>query len=216
MATRVVVSTQEPTVVPPSVLDLLSWIICHRFSSPSWVKHLKHHVCVQDEDHEEFDQSTDWGKRVMTLRTGEALLFSPASLFVSVTEDLSTLAAGYAIIKSRPRLTRDGGESILATKDPIPVPITLPSQSSTGIATPSRSNSSFTPSPPAQSSDYFVMPQPSIPASPAIRREQLLNRWAQSTQSPTLPQPYLFSPPPVPNRVPIASVFSPAPVNQVK
>lgn len=48
LVARVVISTQEPTVVPASVLGLLSWIICHRFSSPAWVKHFHGHICVND------------------------------------------------------------------------------------------------------------------------------------------------------------------------
>ncbi|KAG8831139.1 hypothetical protein FRC17_003588, partial [Serendipita sp. 399] len=71
LAARVIVSTQEPTVVPSSVLDLMAWIICHRFSSPSWVKHLAHHVCVEQEM-KDADSNVEWGKRVMTLKTGQA------------------------------------------------------------------------------------------------------------------------------------------------
>ncbi|KAH7101544.1 hypothetical protein BKA62DRAFT_179305 [Auriculariales sp. MPI-PUGE-AT-0066] len=33
LATRVIIATQEPTVVPRTILDLASFIICHRFSS---------------------------------------------------------------------------------------------------------------------------------------------------------------------------------------
>ncbi|KAG8749489.1 hypothetical protein FRC14_001329 [Serendipita sp. 396] len=123
LAARVIVSTQEPTVVPSSVLDLLSWIICHRFSSPSWVKHLAHHVCAGQEINDS-EANPEWGKRVMTLKTGQALLFSPASLFVSNKGLLVTLSMGYAVIKSRPRLTRDGGESILATAPSLDHPVT--------------------------------------------------------------------------------------------
>ncbi|KAG8782690.1 hypothetical protein FRC19_007403 [Serendipita sp. 401] len=123
LAARVIVSTQEPTVVPSSVLDLLAWIICHRFSSPSWVKHLAHHVCVEQEI-KDAEPSPEWGKRVMTLKTGQALLFSPASLFMSDKKCLVTLSTGYAVIKSRPRLTRDGGESIMATAPSLDGPAT--------------------------------------------------------------------------------------------
>jgi hypothetical protein len=125
LAARVVVSTQEPTVVPSSVLDLLSWIVCHRFSSPSWVKHLMDHVCVHEGDQKrvgsgdsEYDETDSaWEKRVMTLHTGEAIVFSPSSLFVSVKGKLATLSTGYVLIKTRPRLTRDGGASIFALND---------------------------------------------------------------------------------------------------
>ncbi|KAG8851922.1 hypothetical protein FRC20_001636 [Serendipita sp. 405] len=112
LSTRVIISTQEPTVVPAPVLDLLSWIICHRFSSPSWVKHLDRHVCV-----DERNARNKWEDHVMTLKTGEAVLFSPGSLFLSKGGATSTLSTGYAIIKSRPRVTKDGGMSIMATDE---------------------------------------------------------------------------------------------------
>ncbi|KAG8816895.1 hypothetical protein FRC19_011719 [Serendipita sp. 401] len=140
LAARVVVSTQEPTVVPSSVLDLLSWIICHRFSSPSWVKHLAHHVCA-GQQMKDTEANPEWGERVMPLKTGQALLFSPASLFVSKTGLLVTLSLGYAVIKSRPRLTRDGGESILATAPSLDDPVThvllTPQSSDASLPAPS-------------------------------------------------------------------------------
>ena len=39
---------QEPTVVPSTMLDLASFVICHRFTSPSWCRHLAQHVSVGD------------------------------------------------------------------------------------------------------------------------------------------------------------------------
>jgi len=121
LAARVIVSTQEPTVVPSSVLDLLSWVVCHRFSSPSWVKHLSQHLCVKEEAS---SGASDWGKRVMALKTGEALLCSAASLFLSSRGDVVSLVTGYAIIKTRARLTRDGGKSLLASDLPASEPLT--------------------------------------------------------------------------------------------
>ncbi|KAG8776892.1 hypothetical protein FRC16_004363, partial [Serendipita sp. 398] len=47
----------------------------------------------------------------------EAVLFSPGSLFLSKGGATSTLSTGYAIIKSRPRVTKDGGMSIMATDE---------------------------------------------------------------------------------------------------
>jgi hypothetical protein len=41
---RVIISTQEPTVVPSSLLDLCSFIVCHRFFSAGWFSHLAKHV----------------------------------------------------------------------------------------------------------------------------------------------------------------------------
>ncbi|KIM21769.1 hypothetical protein M408DRAFT_29280 [Serendipita vermifera MAFF 305830] len=115
LAARVIISTQEPTVVPSSVLGLLSWVMCHRFSSPGWVRHLKGHICTEEEKNDDQEGNLEWGKRVMTLRTGEALLYSPASLFATATGQTATLSTGYAITKTRSRLTGDGGASLLAT-----------------------------------------------------------------------------------------------------
>lgn len=143
LAARVIVSTQEPTVVPASVLDLLSWVVCHRFSSPSWVKHLRHHLCVEEAENKADDDlpvPSDWGQRVMALRTGEALLYSPGSLFLSQRGRLATLSSGYAVIKTRPRLTRDGGASLLATQGDSSIALN-------NIPTPAASNSSTSPLP---------------------------------------------------------------------
>jgi len=152
LAARVVISTQEPTVVPSSVLDLLSWIICHRFSSPSWVKHLMRHLCVEEEDDtsqyiSSKSKAPEWGQRVMTLRTGEALLYSPASLFASKTGSLGTLGTGYAIMKMRARLTRDGGESLLATAPSLDETNTPTSNLGilTPLSSPPATATSFTP-----------------------------------------------------------------------
>jgi DNA helicase HerA-like ATPase len=49
LATRVIIATQEPTVIPATVLDLASIIICHRFSSPAWCTHLARHVSAGSE-----------------------------------------------------------------------------------------------------------------------------------------------------------------------
>ena len=113
LATRIVVSTQEPTVVPASILGLLSWVICHRFSSPSWTSHLSQHISIKNAEGD--SDVPDWSERVMTLATGQALLYSPPSLFVSKNRTSAMLASGYAIIKTRGRLTLDGGASLLAT-----------------------------------------------------------------------------------------------------
>ncbi|KAJ7752978.1 hypothetical protein B0H16DRAFT_1279894, partial [Mycena metata] len=95
LATRVVIATQEPTVIPSTILDLASVIICHRFSSPAWCTHLARHV--------------------MMLATGDALVFSPATA-VAVDKNGGVLLLGRDCLKLRvrPRLTFDGGASLLA------------------------------------------------------------------------------------------------------
>jgi hypothetical protein len=143
-------------VVPASVLDLLSWIICHRFSSPGWVKHLKNHICVEEEGDERNDsKAAKWGKQVMTLRTGEALLYSPASLFATAKGQTAPLGTGYAVIMTRPRLTSDGGASLLATEP-------------TSTAVTKVHNGLLTPIPSESSPSPFIAPIPPNPHVPNI------------------------------------------------
>lgn len=111
LAARVIISTQEPTVVPSSMLDLMSYIICHRFSSPSWSRHLRGHIST----HTETSSGTQsWDDAVVNLETGEALLFSPSALCTDGNDELVKLGNGYVHLFTRPRITRDGGQSILA------------------------------------------------------------------------------------------------------
>jgi hypothetical protein len=140
MSARIVVSTQEPTVVPASVLSLLSWVICHRFSSPSWTGHLSQHICIKNAEGDRHADVPDWSERVMMLTTGQALLYSPASLFVSRNSNSAMLASGYAIIKTRGRLTLDGGASLLATNGRVEYSTTDPKR--TGLMTPASIHSS--------------------------------------------------------------------------
>jgi hypothetical protein len=111
LAARVIISTQEPTVVPSSMLDLMSYIICHRFSSPSWIRHLRGHISAHT------DTTTGaqaWDGAVVELETGEALLFSPNALCANGRGELVKLGNGHIHLFTRPRITRDGGRSVLA------------------------------------------------------------------------------------------------------
>jgi hypothetical protein len=146
-------------VVPASVLGLLSWMICHRFSSPGWVSHLKHHICAEEEQREKTDGQTEWGKRVMILRTGEALLYSPASLFTTEGGEVVRLSTGYAIIKTRSRLTSDGGASLLATETHFEASL----ECQTGLPSPESSERILAPAFPSGS--HYLPPtiQPNTP-----------------------------------------------------
>jgi hypothetical protein len=48
-----VISTQEPTVVPEKFIDLCSFVIAHRFSSPTWLKHLLAHISASEDSSKE-------------------------------------------------------------------------------------------------------------------------------------------------------------------
>ncbi|KAJ7792075.1 hypothetical protein B0H14DRAFT_2534533 [Mycena olivaceomarginata] len=114
LATRVIIATQEPTVVPPTILDLASIIICHRFSSPAWCTHLARHVSTSSE-------SVHWYQQVMTLATGDALVFSPAAVVAADARGgVVLLGRAHLKLRVRPRLTLDGGASLLAVGGSLP------------------------------------------------------------------------------------------------
>ncbi|KAK7432199.1 hypothetical protein QQZ08_001144 [Neonectria magnoliae] len=102
LGTRVIISTQEPTV-SPQLIDLCSVTIVHRFTSPAWLKTLERHLAgisgspSQGETGKGSDSLTDKDnkavvspyssvqspellfQRIVTLRTGEAFVFAPSA-----------------------------------------------------------------------------------------------------------------------------------------
>ncbi|KAF7433195.1 hypothetical protein PC9H_005144 [Pleurotus ostreatus] len=105
-------SLAEPTAIPPVLLDLCMISIMHRFSSPAWWDHLVKHVSADFSGREAFD-------KVVTLGTGEALIIAPSALGCfkergwSDESTVSRLGRRYMIMKTRARVTADGGASLL-------------------------------------------------------------------------------------------------------
>ncbi|KAJ5288326.1 hypothetical protein N7508_007392 [Penicillium antarcticum] len=135
LGARILISTQEPTI-SSDLLSLCSVTIVHRFSSPAWLHALQGHVAAAalgTQPNRETTAATEEdlaapeisGKfslfyRIVNLRVGEALLFSPAAALCSAAETpsspgLSRLGAGYLVIKIRKRLTEDGGKSVTSS-----------------------------------------------------------------------------------------------------
>ncbi|KIJ70249.1 hypothetical protein HYDPIDRAFT_172121 [Hydnomerulius pinastri MD-312] len=130
LAMRVIISTQEPTVVPPVLLDLCTVSIMHRFSSPSWWEHLAKHVSADISAEDAFD-------RVVRLETGEAIVLAPSGFGVfpdgpsppangttaakpaisSQVPKLNQFGRRYILMKTRRRVTKDGGASILVVDE---------------------------------------------------------------------------------------------------
>ncbi|KAK7049665.1 Vacuolar protein-sorting-associated protein 33 [Paramarasmius palmivorus] len=112
LAMRVIISTQEPTVVPPVVLDLCSVAILHRFSSPSWWEHLIKHVSA------DFSES-DGFSEVVQLQTGQAMILTPSGLGTfplgesDADDTVERFGRRYLLVKTRKRVTVDGGASVL-------------------------------------------------------------------------------------------------------
>lgn len=109
LATRIIIATQEPTVIPSTILDLSSFIICHRFSSPAWCAHLSRHVGAYD---------GDWFDEVMCLPTGEAVMFAPTAM---VSDQIVPLGRASLRVIVRPRITSDGGSSVMAVSATVEV-----------------------------------------------------------------------------------------------
>ncbi|KAK6193940.1 SCF ubiquitin ligase complex subunit [Pestalotiopsis sp. IQ-011] len=114
--TRVIIATQEPTL-SPELIDLCNATFVHRFLSPRWYEVLKKHLAAA-RDHE-YQASGSLLETIVTLRTGEALLFCPtAQLDLPVPGESPTvftpLGNRYAKVQIRKRTTVDGGRSIAA------------------------------------------------------------------------------------------------------
>jgi hypothetical protein len=129
LGTRIIISTQEPTI-SPALLDLSSVTIVHRFTSPEWLLSLKGHLAgvasklVESEEsengptkHESSNERRIFNE-IVKLKVGEALLFSPSAVMGVEEEEgtyrLKKLGAGYLKIRVRSRLTTDGGKSVMA------------------------------------------------------------------------------------------------------
>lgn len=108
---RVIISSQEPTVVPPVLLDLCSVAFMHRFSSRSWWDHVSKHFSA--------DLSSAFDE-IVRLRTGQAIVLAPSALAMlrksgqpDSDPQLFQLGRRYMQVKIRKRVTKDGGASIL-------------------------------------------------------------------------------------------------------
>ena len=85
----------------------------HRFSSPAWWDHVSKH----------FSGNFTVGgvpafDRVVTLQTGEAIILSPSAFTASLSPSggsptLQPLGRRYFVARTRDRVTKDGGTSVL-------------------------------------------------------------------------------------------------------
>ena len=121
LATRVIIATQEPTI-SPSLLDLSSMTIVHRFTSPAWHATLKSHLAAVSSEGEGSKRGVqDIFQQIVDLNAGQALVFSPSAMLEVDNQDdngsarMLKLGIQYIKVLVRQRLTADGGRSILAT-----------------------------------------------------------------------------------------------------
>lgn len=121
LGTRVIIATQEPTI-SPSLLDLTSMTIVHRFTSIAWLEVLKSHLAAVSSKSEASKQGAqDIFKQIVDLGTGQALVFSPSAMLGVNHQDnngsgrMLKLGTQYIKVQVRQRVTADGGKSVLAT-----------------------------------------------------------------------------------------------------
>lgn len=118
LGTRVIISTQEPTI-SPKLLELSSMTFVHRFTSPQWLEALRSHLAGASA---EASDGNEGGKRdvrkifetIVNLDVGDALLFSPSALLDCKDMKTNKLGMSYLKVRVRQRLTADGGRSVLA------------------------------------------------------------------------------------------------------
>ncbi|KAE8371188.1 hypothetical protein BDV26DRAFT_286982 [Aspergillus bertholletiae] len=124
LATRVVISTQEP-IVATDLLNICSVTIVHRFASPEWFQALQKHLAAAAAPslHTKVDDNRDQSASslldsIVQLGVGEAFIFAPSAI-VKVSAgpegrvELSPLGSAALPIKVRVRITSDGGRSAL-------------------------------------------------------------------------------------------------------
>lgn len=117
----------EPTVVPPVLLDLCSVAFLHRFSSQSWWNHVAQHFSADLSTDGAFDEVVrlkvrslrgDSIFRLTFQQTGEAIILAPSSLAMlrqpgETDLQMGQLGRRYMLVKTRTRITKDGGASVL-------------------------------------------------------------------------------------------------------
>ncbi|KAK1970901.1 hypothetical protein LY78DRAFT_626915 [Colletotrichum sublineola] len=136
LGVRVFISTQEPTV-SPKLLDLCSMTVVHRFTSPDWLHTLRGHLAgissfsgilpeEQDLDGEVSpvvvggkDPAGELFAEIVSLQTGQALVFAPSAIIGLVEQKngaaaaIRRLAQRPLMVKVRSRLTQDGGKTVM-------------------------------------------------------------------------------------------------------
>jgi hypothetical protein len=96
----VMIASQDPMSLPTEIIELSSMVIMHKFSSPSWVKHVQKAITALQ---------TLTASEMSSLGTGEAYLWAVKSTDKLVTQRPIKISI-------RPRVTKHGGDTISAIK----------------------------------------------------------------------------------------------------
>lgn len=128
---RIIIATQEPTI-SPKLLDLCSFTLVHRFTSPDWFRTIKAHLfpaaAAEDSGGGVSARAGSMMSEIVELNVGEALLFAPSAMLqvirlteegekngeVVVSRRVKKMGMDYWSVRIRARVTVDGGRSIMA------------------------------------------------------------------------------------------------------
>jgi hypothetical protein len=111
---RIVIATQEPTI-STKFLDLCTFTIVHRFTSPDWFRKLRGHLGgASAEAGVDENEVKEIFEQIGKLRVGESLLFSPTALLDVDDKEIKSLNFGRKMLKTRKRISDDAGKSKLA------------------------------------------------------------------------------------------------------
>ena len=109
---RVLISTQEPTLAP-SLLELSSFSVIHRFNSPAWLNLVSRHIGFSSDNQNDRIRLL---KEIMALQTGEALVYAPTAAIAVRNEEVELLGPQLTKVYVRKRLTNDGGATKMSVK----------------------------------------------------------------------------------------------------
>jgi len=98
---RVIVGTQSPEVLSRELLELSSFTILHRFTSPDWFRHLSKLIQLNE----------DSLQNITKLLTGEALVHCPTAK-ISKIHKAARIGPGLYRILVRKRFTKESGVSV--------------------------------------------------------------------------------------------------------
>ncbi|KAI9725779.1 MAG: hypothetical protein M1834_009746 [Cirrosporium novae-zelandiae] len=117
--TRVIISTQEPTI-SPQLIGLCSITIIHRFSSPEWFSALRKHVSTFRKEDENNKRAEELFNRILKLGTGQALVFAPTAIVrnTKAKDEWVKLSTETLELEIRKRMTWDGGKSVVLSRTP--------------------------------------------------------------------------------------------------
>lgn len=117
IGTRVVISTQEPTI-SEKLLDLCSVSIVHQFKSPAWFQAIRAHLGGASGLLNTTEEQASMFEGIVRLAVGESLVFAPgAFIHMSDINRPSRLGSGVLYMKTRHRIGVDGGVSVMVGEE---------------------------------------------------------------------------------------------------